>query len=131
MSKTFLGKGWGFPVGLNTRGNIELSEYEKNIEESVILIVGTATGERVMRPEFGCKIHDLIFYPNNATTATLATFYIKEALAKWEPRVEDVDVRAFPDPSSENVMLIDIHYKVIKTNNLHNIVYPFYLRREQ
>lgn len=131
MNKTFLGKGWHFPVSLNTKGNIELSEYEKNIEESIVLIIGTAVNERVMRPEFGCKINDLIFYQNNATTASLATFHVKEALAKWEPRIMDVNVRAFPDPSAENVMLIDIHYKVIQTNNLHNFVYPFYLRREQ
>lgn len=131
MKKSFLGKGWRFPVSINERGNVDLSEYEENIEESICLILGTALGERVMRPDFGCKIHDFIFYPNNATTSSLVGYYAREALVKWEPRIEDIEVIAYPDPSEDNVLLINISYKVITTNNVRNLVYPFYLRREE
>ena len=84
-----------------------------------------------MRPDFGCRIHDLVFYPNNDSTAALVSFYVREALVKWEPRIEEVRVRAYPDPERENTLLVDISYKVRRTNNLRNLVYPFYLRREQ
>ena len=84
-----------------------------------------------MRPDFGCRIHDCIFKPNNATTAALVAYYAREALVKWEPRITGVQVRAFPDPSAENVMLVRINYAVISTNAIRNMVYPFYLRREQ
>ncbi|MBM4394493.1 MAG: GPW/gp25 family protein [Deltaproteobacteria bacterium] len=131
MKKNFLGRGIQFPVGLDARGNVALSEYEQNIEDSIGIVLGTAPGERVMRPEFGCKIHDFVFYPNNASTAALAGFYVREALVKWEPRIEDVRVTAYPDPDRENVMLVDISYKVSRTNGIRNLVYPFYLRREQ
>jgi len=131
MKKNFLGRGLKFPVGLDARGNVALSEYEQNIEESILIILGTAPGERVMRPDFGCKIHDFVFWPNNPSTASLVGFYVREALVKWEPRIEDVRVTAAPDPDRENVMLIDITYRVGRTNNIRNLVYPFFLRREQ
>lgn len=131
MKKSFLGKGIAFPVRLDARGNVALSEYEQNIEESIRIILGTAIGERVMRPEFGCRIHDFVFYPNNASTAALVSFYVREALVKWEPRIEDVSVTAYPDSERENTLLVNITYRVRKTNNMRNMVYPFYLRREQ
>jgi phage baseplate assembly protein W len=131
MRKSFLGRGWAFPVGVNPQGGVRLSAYEENIEQSILLILGTAPGERVMRPDFGCRVHEYVFHPNNATTASLVAYYTREALLKWEPRIDEVVVEAYPDPGAENVMLIDIRYKVIRTNDLKNLVYPFYLRREQ
>ncbi len=131
MKKSFLGRGIAFPVRLDARGNVALSEYEQNIEESIHIILGTAIGERVMRPQFGCQIHDLVFYPNNSSTAALVSFYVREALVKWEPRIEEVSVSSYPDPERENVLLVNISYRVRRTNNLRNLVYPFYLRREQ
>lgn len=131
MTKSFLGRGIAFPFRVDSRGNVALSEYEQNIEESIQIILGTAIGERVMRPLFGCRIHDLVFHPNNASTAALASFYVRDALVKWEPRIENVSVTAYPDPERENCLLIDITYRVRRTNNLRNLVYPFFLRREQ
>ena len=131
MKKSFLGRGIAFPVRVDDKGNVAMSEYEQNIDESIHIILGTAPGERVMRPDFGCRIHDLVFYPNNDSTAALVSFYVREALVKWEPRIEEVRVRAYPDPERENTLLVDISYKVRRTNNLRNLVYPFYLRREQ
>lgn len=131
MKRSFLGRGIAFPVRLDSKGNVAMSEYEQNIEESIRIILGTAPGERVMRPDFGCRIHDYVFYPNNAATASIVSFYVREALAKWEPRIEDITVQVNPDPSLENVMRIDITYKVTRTNSVRNLVYPFYLRREE
>lgn len=131
MKKNFLGRGIQFPVGLDARGNLALSEYEQNIAQAIEIIIGTAPGERVMRPDFGCKIHEFVFHPNNASTASQVSFYVREALVKWEPRIEDVQVSAFPDGGRENVMLVDISYRIGRTNSTRNMVYPFYLRREQ
>jgi phage baseplate assembly protein W len=108
-----------------------MNEGEANIEQSILLILGTAPGERVMRPTFGCRIHEYVFYPNNASTASLVAYHAREALVKWEPRIDDITVSSYPDSAAENVLLVDITYRVIRTNDLRNMVYPFYLRREQ
>ena len=131
MKKSFLGQGLSFPFAVDGQGRLKMSAGESNIEESLLMILGTAPGERVMRPDFGCGIHDYVFRPNNATTASLVSYYAREAIVKWEPRVEDVRVRAYPDSLEENMMKVDITYRVIRTNDLKNLVYPFYLRREE
>jgi hypothetical protein len=131
MSKDFLGRGWSFPIRVNYRGNVELTEFEKNIEQSIHIILGTPVGERAMRPDFGCRIHDFIFYPNNASTASIVSYYTRESLVKWEPRISGIKVEAYPDIVRENVLLIDITYRVPTDNSIRNMVYPFYLRREQ
>ena len=131
MKRDFLGKGISFPLRLNNRGNLALSSAERSIEESVRLILGTAPGERTMRPRFGCRIHELVFQPNNGHTAALASHYVQEALVKYEPRIREVQVDAFPDPGQANVLNLEISYRVVATNNMRNMVYPFYLRKEE
>ncbi|MDW8282660.1 MAG: GPW/gp25 family protein [Myxococcales bacterium] len=105
------------------------SQHEDLVRESILIILGTAPGERVMRPDFGCEIHELLFAPNNINTAGLAAHYVTEALEKWEPRIEDVHAQATPSPDEPNKLLIDISYKVRGSNVKRNLVYPFYLRR--
>ncbi|MGM0576308.1 MAG: GPW/gp25 family protein [Myxococcota bacterium] len=129
--KDFLGRGIAFPMGVDAYGALETSSHEESVAESIRLVLGTAVGERVMRPEFGCRIHDLVFHPVNANTCALVSLYTREALVKWEPRIEDIQVRAYPDPTQENAILVNIQYRVRRTNNLRNLVYPFFLRREQ
>lgn len=129
--KNFLGKGFAFPMKVDGRGMVETSSGERSIAEAVRLIMGTAVGERVMRPDFGCQMHELVFHPVNANTCSLVSLYVKQALIKWEPRIEEISVRSYPDPTAENTILIIIDYRVRSTNNLQNLVYPFYLRREQ
>jgi phage baseplate assembly protein W len=129
--KDFLGRGIAFPLATDVYGKLEMSAHERSISESIRLIVGTAPGERVMRPDFGCKIHDLVFHPVNPNTCAMCTLYVRQALVKFEPRVEDLNVRSVPDPQRENTILLQITYKVRRTNTLHNMVYPFFLRREQ
>jgi len=131
MKKDFLGRGFSFPLRLDPKGSVALSEGEQNIEENIRLVLGTAPGERPMRPDFGCRIHDFVFYPNNANTASLVAYYVREALSKWEPRIEDIRVSAAPDPVQENAIRVDIRYRIRRSNNTRNLVYPFYLRREQ
>ncbi len=124
----FLGRGWKFPVSIKD-GKIVSSEGYDSIRESIMIILGTAKGERVMRPDFGCGINELVFAPNNTSTATLITFYIKEALLKWEPRIELLNVNAEPDETEQNKLIITIDYMVKTTNTRDNLVYPFYLEK--
>lgn len=129
--KSFLGTGWAFPIRIGSSGGIALSNYEQNIEENIRIILGTAIGERVMSPRYGTHIHEYVFHPNNPNTASIVSTYAQDALAKMEPRIEDIDVRAHPDPNNENTLLLNINYKITRENNTRNMVYPFYLRREQ
>jgi len=131
MVKSFLGRGLKFPLQINAVGGMAMSEGPDNIEESVKQIIGTAVGERVMRPTFGCRIHDYVFHPNSSATVGMVGFYVSEALHKWEPRIADIAVSAQPSPNDTSLLLIDVRYKVRSTNVDRNLVYPFYLRREQ
>src|SRR5437763_5249023 len=118
----FLGYGWSFPMRVNSRGGISLSGHEGDIDEAIRIILSTAKGERHMRPQFGCGIHDLVFAPNNATTAGLVQSYVEEAIGWWEPRVELLDVIVETDPEERNSLIINIHYKVRSTNDERNLV---------
>lgn len=127
MARDFLGTGWQAPVATDHRGDIELSSGEDNIEENVKLILGTAQGERVMRPEFGCAIHDYVFSTIDLTTLSLIEDAVRDALIRWEPRIDIEDIDARPDESQPNRVLIDIEYRIRSTNSTANMVYPFYL----
>lgn len=127
-SADFLGTGWKYPVSIKD-GKIAPSEGEDSIKESIMIILTTAKGERVMRPDFGCGINELVFAPNNTSTSTLIQFYIKEALEKYEPRIELLDVSATPDEDERYKLNINIEYMVKSTNTRDNLVYPFYLER--
>ena len=91
-----VGTGWRFPIGVDRRGRIAVATYADEIEQAMHIILSTAPGERVMRPEFGCRIHELLFAPINVSTMTAASHYVREALARWEPRVEIQDVTVEP-----------------------------------
>lgn len=129
MGEEFLGVGWKFPVQLNSRGEIALSRYEDDVQEAIEIILRTAPGERVMLPDFGCGIHDLVFAPNNTRTAGLVRFHVEDALKRWEPRIELDSVEVAPDPNEPAALLISIDYTVRATDSRFNLVYPFYLER--
>jgi len=126
MLADFLGKGWSFPVALANEDGIEISAGEKSIQEAIWIILATTPGERVMRPDFGCDIHRLIFSVIDATTVGQAAQEVKLALIRWEPRIDvlgvDTEVRG-----NGEVLLINVHYRNRTTNNFFNLVYPFYL----
>lgn len=126
MAKEFLGIGWKYPVKVDIDGKIAMSEYEVDIREAILIILGTAKGERVMRPDFGCGIHDLVFAPINPATISLVENSVREGLTLWEPRIELIKVEVSDKHSSEGKLLISIDYRVRVTNNRFNLVYPFY-----
>ena len=128
--REYIGQGLAFPLQVNPRGEIALASGERDIEQSILIILMTALGERVMRPEFGCRVHELVFAPQNAATESLATYYVKEALDRWEPRVDVQDVLVLPS-RQDGKMLIEIKYQVRDTYNERSIVYPFYLTGEE
>ena len=128
--RDFLGRGWRFPVSVNRTGGNSSSAQEENIREAIFIILGTAPGERIKRLDFGCDIHELVFAPNNPTTATLAARYCEEALDKWEPRIEAVEAEANPSQLEANRLDIRISYRIRATNQPANLVYPFYLRSQ-
>jgi uncharacterized protein len=143
MSKLFLGRGVGFPVSLSGEGNLNSADYEESVRQSILIILGTAKGERVMRPDFGCGIYDLVFETNTPSTAGRISQAVQEALLVFEPRIDVVDVRVnsrtignaqsgeaeLQLANNGNVLLINIDYRVRATNNVFNLVYPFYLER--
>jgi len=128
MDNEFLGTGWNFPIALDEGRQVRMtSDGEEGIRQSIWMILSTSPGERLMRPDFGCGIHDMVFGVNNAGTASALAGAVREALAVWEPRIDVLDVYAAPDPADGNQLLIEINYQVRSTNSRFNLVYPFYL----
>jgi phage baseplate assembly protein W len=127
QQRDFLGIGWKFPLQVTPGGAIAQAKFEQRIEESLYLILSTAKGERVMLPDFGCGLHDLVFAPNTAITHTLIVHSVREALVKYEPRVDVLDIAVETAPGEPNLLLIRINYQVRANNALGNLVYPFYV----
>ena len=124
----FLGVGWSYPVGVDGDGNVSIETlHEEKIRQAIWIILATARGERVMRPDFGCGIHDLVFAVNSPGTAGRVAGEVREALVQWEPRIDLLDVKARADGQAGERLLIEIDYRVRATNNRFNLVYPFYL----
>jgi len=127
MSQKFLGRGWTFPLQVDDEGRISMSEYENDIKEAIRIILSTSKGERVMRPDFGCGIHDFVFSVMNTATTTLISNSVKEALTLFEPRIQVTKVDVSSEAIAEGKLMIDVEYRVRSTNNRFNLVYPFYL----
>ncbi len=121
-----IGTGWAFPVGLDATRRVALVGGTAEIEQAMLIILLTQQGERPRRPEFGCRIHDLIFAPNNSTTAGLAEYYVREALLMWEPRIDLDAVRAVSDADVPERLVITIDYRVKATQDRRALVFPFY-----
>jgi phage baseplate assembly protein W len=128
--REFLGRGVGFPIRLAAGGGLQAADYEESVRQSLLIILGTAKGERVMRPDFGCSIYDLVFETKTAAIADKISQAAREALVKFEPRIDILDISVIPqtDEMGEK-LLVNIDYKVRSTNNIFNLVYPFYLER--
>jgi phage baseplate assembly protein W len=125
--KAFLGRGWSFPVAIDSQHAIALAEYEEDIRQAVRIILDTDLGERVMRPDFGAGLRALLFEPINTTTIALAKHRVEQALILWEPRIDNVGVDVRADPPRGR-LLIEVRYRVRRTNTFYNLVYPFYLQ---
>lgn len=122
----FVGRGWAFPVGLDLRGRVALTSGMESIERAIRIILQTVRGARVMRPQFGSDLHLLVFAENNPTTAGLADFYVRRALARWEPRIEVESVKVSWADADQGAMSLNISYLVKATNDRRNLVFPFY-----
>ena len=127
MNRNFLGTGWHFPVDPDSSGAIETATAETDVRESIRIILGTSKGERVMRPEFGCGIHDFAFAAINTTTLTMIRTSVEEALVEWEPRIEVRNVDVSTEQLDAGRLLITVEYLIRRSNVEDNLVYPFYL----
>lgn len=128
MSELFVGAGWAFfPLRTDVTGSIALVRGEREVEEAIRIILATAPGERPMRPDFGCAIHDFVFAPADASTAGQIAFEVRRALDRWEPRIDVLDVRVSFDGGDEGTLHIEIRYAIRGTNDPRNLVFPFYV----
>lgn len=127
MGSEFVGRGWSFPLRTDPTGRVALVGGRQEIEESIRLILMTAPGERPMRPEFGCAVHDYVFAPADAATAGDIAYAVRVALDRWEPRIELEDVAVRFDAVDRGVLYIDIAYSVRGENDPRNLVFPFYV----
>jgi hypothetical protein len=127
MSDEFIGRGWAFPLRTDATGGIALVSREREIEEAIRLILGTSLGERPMRPEFGCRIHEYVFASADGSTASAIASEVTSSLRRWEPRVDVEDVLISFDARDASILYIDIRYTIRRTNDRRNLVFPFYL----
>jgi phage baseplate assembly protein W len=121
-----LGRGFAFPLSIGAHGGIAAQRLEEKVRESILVILGTQRGERLMRPDFGCDLGTLVFAPNAPATANLAAYYVEEALSRWEPRVELQGVTVENDTGAGR-LLIHVRYRLRPTLEPGSLVYPFYL----
>ena len=128
MDIDFLGVGWSLPIQLDKTKQIQIAKYEAAVPQSIWAILSTARGERLMRPEFGCRIHDHVFAPNTAGTVGQIISDVRAALIEWEPRIDVLDIELLPQFTHPNLLQISINYQVRTTTNEFNLVYPFYLQ---
>jgi uncharacterized protein len=128
MGNAFLGRGWKFPIQVDeTTGRIMMSEFEEDIAESIRIIIGTAKGERMMRPNFGSGVQTFLFALTDSTTISLLESNVKESITQWEARVRDIVVEAVLDKHKSGKLIVTVTYIVRSTNNQHNLVFPFYI----
>jgi Bacteriophage baseplate protein W len=127
-ARAFLGVGWAFPPGFDGEGHIAEAAYEQDVQQAILIILGTNHGERVMRPDFGAGLDRLVFEPINAATLARAESLAREAIIAWEPRVDVEAVRVTQQGRPPAVLLIELGYRVRATNTRQNLVYPFYLQ---
>jgi phage baseplate assembly protein W len=126
MGAEFVGRGLAFPLKTDATGGIAMVARDQELEEAIRLVLGTAHGERPMRPEFGCGIHDYVFAPADGTTAGRIRYEVRRSLERWEPRIEVVDVIVTVDPGDASIMYVDVQYALRGTNDRRNLVFPFY-----
>ena len=131
MAQDIVGSGWVFPPKIDAQGGLALTNEISELEQSMIIILTTSPGQRVMRSTFGCRLHELVFAPNNSQTAARARRFVEDALRMWEPRVTVVEVEARPDPDNAASLLITIQYEVKATHDRRSLVHPFYLIPEE
>jgi hypothetical protein len=122
-----LGAGLAFPLGVDHRASVALARGEEDIEQALEIILGTAPGERPMRPEFGCAVHDFLFDTIDAAMIGRMDTAIRAALDRWEPRIEVTGIDFDLERVADGRLDITIGYRIRATNAERNLVYPFYV----
>jgi phage baseplate assembly protein W len=123
----FIGRGWAYPVRADAKGDVALVSGAAEIEESIRLILGTSAGERPMRPDFGCGIHDLVFASVDSVLAGRVAYEVQTALGRWEPRIDVNHVDARVDEDEPSILYVHIEYSIRRRNDRRNLVFPFYV----
>lgn len=127
VSKSFLGRGWSFPPEFSkTSEEVEMLEGDADIQSSLEILLSTRLGERIMVPNYGCNLDEMLFQSLDLTLKTFVIDLIKTAILYHEPRIEVNEINLYPDNELEGVLLIDIDYTIRTTNSRRNMVYPFY-----
>lgn len=124
---TFIGRGFSWPLEVDHTGSIRLTSGPDDLDRSIQIVLMTAPGERVMRPQFGCRIWELLFEPITPNLLGLIAEAVRDAVAQWEPRVEVTDVVPLPDSNDGGLVRVGISYRVRTTNDRRNLVFPFYV----
>ena len=127
MTNEIIGRGWTFPPRIGPQGGFALTNDRNELDQAIEVILTTALGQRVMRPTFGCRLHELVFAPNNSQTHAQARRYVEEALGMWEPRIKVQAINVRADDNDNGRLLIEIRYKVKATHDRRSLVHPFYL----
>ncbi len=127
MTREYLGRGFAFPFLPDPQGRLRLADGADRIRQSIWIILSTAPGERLMRPDFGCGIHDLVFEPNSAALRGMVQARVRAALIRWEPRVDVLDVQVSTDDAERNHLFVSVEYRLRSNNAFYNLVYPFFV----
>lgn len=127
QTRAYLGVGWKFPLQVTPRGRIATAKHEERVEESIYQILATARGERVMLPEFGCGIHEMVFAPNSAATLARVKQDVLQSLVRYERRIDVLAVEVENPAEEPNLLLIRVSYRIRSNNAVGNVVYPFYV----
>jgi phage baseplate assembly protein W len=122
-----LGSGLAFPLGVDRRGSLALARNEDDVQQAIAIILSTSPGERPMRPEFGCGVHDYVFDVVDAGTLGRMDDEIRRALERWEPRIDVLRVDFDLADAASGPLAITIEYRLRATNDVRNLVYPFYV----
>lgn len=131
MTQEITGQGWAFPPRIDAQGGMAVTNDRTELDQAIRIILMTTPGQRVMRPTFGCRLHELVFAPNNRMTAAQARRYVEEALGMWEPRIDVMSVDVRPDTDQDHVLSIEIKYRVKSSHDTRSLVHPFYLIPEE
>ncbi|SEB02540.1 MULTISPECIES: GPW/gp25 family protein [unclassified Mycobacterium] len=125
VDRAFLGVGWAFPPAV-IGADVTMAAYDEDVRQAVLIILQTTPGERVMRPQFGAGLADLVFEPMTTALLALVKHRVETALVQWEPRIDVDMVTVTPSPARGRVD-VDIRYHVRQTSTFYNLVYPFFL----
>jgi len=126
LDKRVIGSGWHFPIQIGPTGGLALTNMDNEISQAIRIILTTIPGERVMRPTFGSRLHELAFAPINSETMALARRFVEQALRMWEPRIELMTVDVISDDEQPGCLLIKMEYQIKSTYDRRTLVYPFY-----